>query len=118
MVVKGKINAVTIFACKSCSLLVDSVVSSVSVTNSPGVAIQVTGSAPMFQLDSTDGGTIFLGKDSLAAEITTAKCSNINVNLPVQGEEEGIFQEVPMPEMMLTKIVGGKLVTEVVEHIG
>lgn len=80
--------------------------------------MQVTGSAPTFQLDSTDGGTIFLSKDSLAAEITTAKCSNINVNLPVEGEEEGVFEEAPMPEMMLTKVVNGKLVTSIVEHAG
>ncbi|VDB95717.1 unnamed protein product [Peniophora sp. CBMAI 1063] len=118
VIIKGKINAITLFSCKSCSLLVDSVVSSISVTSSPGFAVQVTGSAPTFQLDSTDGGTIFLSKDSLATEITTAKCSNINVNLPVEGEEEGVFEEAPMPEMMLTKVVNGKLVTSIVEHAG
>ena len=99
-------------------MLVESVISSVSVTNSPSVTLQITGSAPTVQLDSTDSGQIFLSKDCLGAEITTAKCSSINISLPVDGEEDGIFDEKPLPEMLLTKIVDGKLVTTVVEHVG
>ena len=99
-------------------MLVESVISSVSVTNSPSVTLQITGSAPTVQLDSTDSGQIFLSKDCLGAEITTAKCSSINISLPVEGEEDGIFDEKPVPEMLLTKIQDGKLVTTVVEHVG
>jgi adenylyl cyclase-associated protein len=54
----------------------------------------------------------------LSAEITTAKCSSINISLPVEGEDDGIFDEKPVPEMLLTKIHDGKLVTTVVEHVG
>jgi adenylyl cyclase-associated protein len=104
--------------CIKTSVLVESVISSVSVTNSPSFTLQITGSAPTIQLDSTDSGQIFLSKDCLNAEITTAKCSSINVSLPVEGEEDGIFEEKPMPEMLLTKIQHGKLVTTVVEHVG
>lgn len=93
-------------------------ISSVSVTNSPSVTLQITGSAPTIQLDSTDSGQIYLSKDCLGTEITTAKCSSINISLPVEGEEDGIFDEKPLPEMLLTKIVDGKLVTTVVEHVG
>jgi adenylyl cyclase-associated protein len=99
-------------------VLVESVISSVSVTNSPSFTLQITGSAPTIQLDSTDSGQIFLNKDCLGVEITTAKCSSINVSLPVEGEEDGIFDEKPLPEMLLTKIQDGKLVTTVVEHVG
>ena len=77
--------------CEKTSILVDSVVSSISVTKSPNFAIQITGVCPTIQLDSTDVGQIYLSKDSLAVEITTAKCSSINVSLPVEGEEEGVF---------------------------
>jgi adenylyl cyclase-associated protein len=69
-------------------------------------------------LDSTDSGQIFLSKVCLGAEIMTAKSSSINISLPVEGEEDGIFDEKPLPEMLLTKIVDGKLVTTVVEHVG
>jgi adenylyl cyclase-associated protein len=135
ILIKGKVNGVTIGAyfqddfseagtqqvtvnCIKTSVLVESVISSVSVTSSPSFTLQITGSAPTIQLDSTDSGQIFLSKDCLGAEITTAKCSSINVSLPVEGEEDGIFDEKPLPEMLLTKIQNGKLVTTVVEHVG
>lgn len=76
------------------------------------------GTAPMIQIDSTDSGQIYLSKDSLGAELTTAKCSAINVSLPVEGEEEGVFQEQAVPEMLRTIVKDGKLVTTVVEHVG
>jgi adenylyl cyclase-associated protein len=136
ILIKGKVNAVTICAycqagftgklglndlivnCTKTSILVESVISSVSVTSSRSFTLQITGSAPTIQLDSTDVGQIYLSKDCLSTEITTAKCSSINVNLPVEGEEDGIFDEKPVPEMLLTKIQGGKIVTTVVEHVG
>jgi adenylyl cyclase-associated protein len=98
--------------------LIDSVIATISVMNSPSFALQITGSAPTIQLDSTDSGQIYLSKDCLGVEITTAKCSSINVSLPVEGEEEGIFEEQAVPEMLKTFVKNGKLVTEVVEHAG
>ncbi|KAH9038989.1 adenylate cyclase associated N terminal-domain-containing protein [Lactarius pseudohatsudake] len=118
VVIKGKVNAVTIVNCTKVSVLVESVISSVSVTNSPSFTVQITGSAPTIQVDSTDSGQIYLSKDCLRTEITTAKCSSINVSLPVEGEEDGVFEESPVPEMLLTKIKDGQLVTTVVEHVG
>ena len=104
--------------CKKTSVLVDSVISSVSVTASPSFTIQITGSAPTIQLDSTDSGQIYLSKDCLGVEIFTAKCSAINVSLPVEGEEEGVFEEKPIPEMFRTTVQNGALVTGIVEHSG
>ncbi|KAF7304653.1 C-CAP/cofactor C-like domain-containing protein [Mycena kentingensis (nom. inval.)] len=116
VVIKGKVNAVTLVDCVKTSLLVESVVASISVTNSPSFAIQITGSAPMIQVDKTDSGQIYLSKESLTAEITTAKCSAINISLPVPGEELGVFEEHAVPEMLKSVVVAGKLVTSVVEH--
>jgi len=104
--------------CTKTSVLVDSVISSISVTASPSFAIQITGSAPTIQLDNTDSGQIYLSKSCLGVEIFTAKCSAINVSLPVEGEEEGIFEEKPIPEMLRTTVQDGVLVTGVVEHSG
>ncbi|CAK5277761.1 unnamed protein product [Mycena citricolor] len=118
VVIKGKVNAVTLVNCTKTSVLVDSVVSSVSVTNSPSFALQILGTVPMIQLDSTDSGQIYLSKGSLGAEITTAKCSAINISLPVEGQEDGVFEEQAVPEMLKSVIKDGKLVTSVVEHIG
>ncbi|KAJ6455732.1 cyclase-associated protein [Mycena sanguinolenta] len=118
IIINGKVNAVTLVNCVKTSVRVDSVVSSISVTNSPSFALQITGSAPMIQLDSTDSGQLYLSKDSLNAEITTAKCSAINISLPVEGEEEGIFEEQAVPEMLRTVVKDGKLHTTVVVHVG
>jgi adenylyl cyclase-associated protein len=71
----------------------------------------------MIQLDSTDSGLIYLPPESLGAEILTAKCSAINVNLPVDGEEEGVFAEQALPEMLKTVVQNGRLVTSIVEHV-
>ena len=89
-----------------------------SITNSPSFALQITGSAPTIQVDSTDSGQIYLSKDCLGVELTTAKCSSINVSLPVEGEEEGVFAEQAVPETLKTVVKDGKLLTTVVEHIG
>jgi adenylyl cyclase-associated protein len=137
VIVKGKVNAVTLGVFSLCpntaqtenniflvvrssktSVQVESVVSSISVTASPSFAVQVIGTAPMIQVDTTDAGQIYLSKESLTAEITTAKCSAINVSLPVEGEEEGVFSEHPIPEMLKTVVKDGKLVTSFVEHSG
>lgn len=136
VIIKGKLNAVTLskrsghqliselsttFApvnCTKTSVLVESVISSVSVTKSPSFQIQITGTAPTIQIDSTDSGQIYLSKACLGVEITTAKCSAINVSLPVEGEEDGIFQEQALPEMLKSVVKDGRLVTSVVEHVG
>lgn len=105
--------------CTKTSILVESVISSISVTASPSFELQITGNAPTIQLDTTDAGQIFLSKACLeTVEIVTAKCSSINVSLPVEGEEEGVFEEKPVPEMLRTVVKNGKLVTTVVEHSG
>jgi adenylyl cyclase-associated protein len=118
VIIKGKVNAVTLVNCTKTSVLVDSVVSSVSITKSPSFALQITGVAPTIQIDSTDSGQIYLSKQCLGVEITTAKCSAINVSLPVEGEEDGVFEEQAMPEMLKTVVQNGKLVTTIVEHAG
>lgn len=118
VVIEGKVNAVNLIRCTKTAVLVNSVVASISITASPSFTLQVTGTVPMIQVDTTDSGQIYLSKESLTAEITTAKCSAINVSLPVEGEEEGVFDEYPVPEMLRTVVKDGKLVTTVVEHVG
>lgn len=114
--IKGKVNGVSIVSCTKISLLMDSAVSSISITNSPGFTVQITGSVPTITVDATDGGQIYLSKVGLDVEIVTAKCSAINVSLPVQGEEEGIFEEKPIPEQVKTVIRDGKLSNSILEH--
>ncbi|BGP13845.1 hypothetical protein JCM10213_002482 [Rhodosporidiobolus nylandii] len=116
--IKGKINAVSLVNCPKTSVLIDSAVSSLSVSNSPSFTVQILGKVPTLLLDGCDSGQVYLSRESLDAEIITAKCSAINISLPVEGEEDGIFEEKAVPEQLKTVVVNGKLVTTVVEHSG
>lgn len=122
--IKGKINAVQMTNCTKTSILVDTLVSSLEVTGSPSFAVQITGRAPTILLDSCDSGQIYLSDKSLDSEIIAAKCSAINVSLPVPGGEEGEFEEFALPEQLKHTVdaMGGKgksrVKTEVVAHTG
>ncbi|GAC95666.1 adenylate cyclase binding protein [Pseudozyma hubeiensis SY62] len=122
--IKGKINAVQMTNCTKCSILVDTLVSSLEVTGSPSFAVQITGRAPTILLDSCDSGQIYLSNKSLDSEIIAAKCSAINVSLPVAGGEEGEYQEYALPEQLkhtvdnLDPKAKSRIKTEVVAHTG
>ncbi|GAA6051829.1 hypothetical protein JCM3770_005487 [Rhodotorula araucariae] len=116
--VKGKVNAISLVNCPKTSILVDSTVSSLSVSNSPSFTVQIVGRVPTILLDGNDGGQVYLSRASLDCEIVSAKCSALNVSLPVEGEEDGVFDEKAVPEQFKTVVRDGRLVTSVVEHSG
>lgn len=96
--------------------MMDSAVSSLSITSSPSFEVQVTGSVPTVQIDTTDSGSVYLSQACAeTVEIITSKTSSINIQVPSDG---GDYEERPVPEQMKSKIVKGKLVTEIVEHAG
>lgn len=117
IILHGKANAISIDNCTRLQMLVESLVSSVDVIKSPNFALQVTGALPTIMLDQIDGASIYLGKESLATEVFTSKCSSINIVLPPERDEDD-SSECPLPEQMRTYIKGGKLVSEIVEHVG
>lgn len=104
--------------CPKTSILLESTVSSLSVSNSPSFTVQILGKVPTILLDGNDGGQVYLSKESLDCEIVSSKCSALNISLPVEGEEDGIFEEKAVPEQFKTVVKNGKLVTTVVEHSG
>lgn len=117
--IKGKVNAVTLVGCTKTSILLDSTVSSLSLTNCPSFAVQILGVVPIIMVDSTDGGQIYLSKASAGVELITSKTSGLNVSVPKAGGEEGDYDERPVPEQMKTTIASdGRLKTEIVEHAG
>ena len=117
IILKGKANAISIDNSPRLQMLVDTLVSSVDVIKSPNFAIQITGKVPTILLDQVDGGSIYLGADSLATEVFTSKCSSVNVVLPPEKDEDD-SKEVPLPEQIRTFVRDGKLVSEIVEHAG
>ena len=98
-------------------MVIDSAIASLSITSSPSFEVQVTGSVPTIQIDTTDSGSIYLSEMCMeTVEIITAKTSSLNICVPTG--DDGDFEERPVPEQMKSKIVKGKLVTEIVEHAG
>jgi adenylyl cyclase-associated protein len=114
----GKGNAISIDSSTKTSLVIDSLVSSVDVIKCPSFALQVLETLPTVLLDQVDGATIYLSKDSLATEVFTSKCSNVNIYLPPAVESEDDYSENNVPEQLRSYIKDGKLVTEIVEHKG
>nr|ODN89009.1 adenylyl cyclase-associated protein [Cryptococcus depauperatus CBS 7841] len=113
----GKINAITMVGCRKTAIVLESAVSSLSITSCPSFEVQITGSIPTIQIDTTDSGQIYLSKECMKViEIITSKTSSINISVPTG--EGGDFEEKPVPEQMKTKVVDGKLITEIVEHAG
>jgi len=104
-------------ACKKTAIIVDSAVSSLCITSSPSFEAQVTGSVPTIMIDTTDSGQVYLSQACMeVVEIITSKTSSINISVPTG--EDGDFEERPVPEQMKSRVVKGKLVTEMVEHAG
>lgn len=104
-------------SCSKTSILLDSVVSSLSITSSPSFTVQILGTVPTILIDTTDSGQVYLSKACLDnVEVITSKTSAINVSVP-EGED-GDFVERAVPEQIKSVIKGGKLVAAIVEHSG
>lgn len=112
--INGKCNNVIVDSCKKIGVVFDSTVSGCNVINSSGVRIQVLGAVPMIQVDKTDGCQMFLSKDSINAEIVTAKSSEMNVLVPKDDDD---FVEMPIPEQFKSVINGLAIITNPTESV-
>uniref|UniRef100_A0A8C0IMN7 Adenylyl cyclase-associated protein n=1 Tax=Chelonoidis abingdonii TaxID=106734 RepID=A0A8C0IMN7_CHEAB len=111
---KGKINSITIDNCRKFGLVFDNVVGIVEVINSRDIQIQVMGRVPTISINKTEGCHIYLSEDSLDCEIVSAKSSEMNILIPLNGD----YKEFPVPEQFKTAWDGSKLVTEPAEIVG
>lgn len=118
IIIHGKANAISIDNSPKLSLIVDSLVSSVDIIKSSCFAMQVLGTLPTILMDSVDGAQVYLGKDSLGTEIFSSKSTGINLNILDTSKEDGDYKEVPLPEQIRTWIDSGKVLSEIVEHVG
>ncbi|KAJ8923727.1 hypothetical protein NQ315_010308 [Exocentrus adspersus] len=116
LIVKGKINSITVDSCKKTAIVFDSLVSVIEYINCQSVQTQVFGKVPTISIDKTDGCQIYLSPDSLDVEIISAKSSEMNILIP---KGNGDYTEVPIPEQFKTTINPNKtLKTVVVENKG
>jgi len=117
VIIKGKVNAVTLDGCKKVGLVCDNIISSVDVINCQSCQVQITGKAPTVSIDKTDGLQVFLSKDGLDTEVFSSKSSEMNILIPGKTEDADLV-EVPIPEQFKTTMAGGKFSTTIVEHSG
>jgi len=117
VVIKGKVNQVTLDGCRKTDVVIDSVISSIDLVNSQSCKIQITGKAPTVNIDKTDGVQLYLSKEALQAEILFAKSSEINVLAPGKNEDDDM-RETALPEQCKASWDGSKFVTTFVEHKG
>jgi adenylyl cyclase-associated protein len=101
--------------CKKTAVVVDECISGLDIGNSQSIQAQVMGKLPLVSIDKTDGCQVYLSKDSLSADIVTAKSSEMNIMIP---KANGEFNEVPLPEQFKSKWNGKTMVTEPTEIAG
>jgi adenylyl cyclase-associated protein len=115
ILIKGKVNAISVDACKKTGVLIDSVVSTIDIVNGKSISVQITGKAPTMAVDKTDGLQVYLSKDSIDLELLSAKSSAINFMVPTA---DGDFVEHAAPEQLKIQFWGNKLLASAVEHRG
>lgn len=116
IVIKGKINAVVIDDCKKTAVVFETLVASCDIVNCNSVEVQVTGKVPAISIDKTQGLQLYMSKDSLDSEIYSSKSDQMNILIP-GADANADLVELAVPEQYVTKIRGGKLVTECSSHV-
>ncbi|KAJ6256993.1 hypothetical protein Dda_7876 [Drechslerella dactyloides] len=115
--IKGKLNAVSMNECEKANVVLDNLVSSIDVIKSKKFAFQILGSVPTITVDQSDGGTLYVGKESLGIEVYTSKTTAFNVYVPGEREDDD-YVECPIPEQIKSSIKGRGVLSEIVEHAG
>lgn len=110
VVVKGKANSITVDSCKKVNLAFDDIVSFVEFINCQKVQAYPTGKVATITIDKTDSIQLFLRKDSLNAEIISAKSAEVNAC--IVDEKTGDYKEYALPEQLKTVWSGNQFKTE------
>lgn len=110
IIVKGKTNSITVDSCKKVNLAFDDIVSFVEFINCQKIQAYPTGKVATITIDKTDSIQLFLRKDSLNAEIISAKSAEINAC--IVDESTGDYKEYPLSEQLKTTWSGNQFKTE------
>jgi adenylyl cyclase-associated protein len=108
-----RVKSIIIDNCEKVNIITKDVISIVELVNSDRCQIQTNGRVNMLSIDKCNGVMLHLNKESIGAEIVTAKSSEMNVQIPDDQGDEYDTIEIPIPEQFESKIVGRKIVTKV-----
>jgi len=114
IIVKGKMNSITLDNCQKTNLIFESLVAVCDVVNCKSVKIQILGTVPTVQVDKTDGFNVFLNEKTMHTTLVSSKSSEMNVSIPVG--TEGDYKEFPVPEQYVTSYKDGKFSTVTSGH--
>jgi hypothetical protein len=106
LLVKGKINSVTLVECKRVQVSLTSVVANVEIINCLNTDIQVAGTLPSASIESSHCTNVYLLDSAAArlAEIVTTASSTTNINFPDESDESEIVERA-LPEQFVTRLV-------------
>ncbi|CAI5944064.1 unnamed protein product [Closterium sp. NIES-64] len=113
----GKVNNITLDKCTKTAVVFQDVLAACEVVNCSGVEIQCEGTAPTLAVDNTSGCQLYLAATALAAAITTAKSSEINVLVPGP-DAETPWVEHALPEQFVSELKNGTFITTPISHSG
>jgi len=118
--IKGKANNITLDKCAKTGVVFEDVLATCELVNCVSMQVQCTGACPTVAIDKVDGCQVFLGPKSYGAEITTAKCSEVNVVCVPDERSDADAIETPVPEQFVTTRdpKTGKWVTVPMGHSG
>jgi adenylyl cyclase-associated protein len=118
--IKGKANAITLDKCVKTGVVFQDALATCELVNCVSVQVQCTGAVPTVAIDKVDGCQVFLGPQSYGAEVTTAKCSEVNITCVPEAGDESDPVETPVPEQFVTTrdAGSGKWVTVPMGHSG
>jgi len=108
-----RVKSIIIDNCEKVNIITKDVISIVELVNSDRCQIQATGKVNMLSIDKCNGVMLHLNKESIGAEIVTAKSSEMNVQIPDDQGDEYDTIEIPIPEQFESKVVGRKITTKV-----
>jgi adenylyl cyclase-associated protein len=115
--VNGKINAITLDACKKTSVVFENAIASLEIVNCVSVNVQILGKVPSITIDKTSGGSLILSPEGMDIDIITSKSDALNVVIPGKTAGDDPI-ELPIPEQFVSRVSGFKLHTESVKHTG
>lgn len=112
MEVRGRVRSIALDSCRRVTLVCDSTLGEVELTNCQEVKVSVRGRVAAMSIDRTDGAHVFLESgESRGCEFTTAGSSNMLVSL---SEPDG-YTEFALPEQFKMVIDGGSVKTTAVD---
>jgi len=115
--IQGKFTTLAATNCKKVGIVFEKVIGSVEINRCSSLQVEYTGQGSnLFQIDQSEGITIFLKKEDNFAEIVSSKCSEMN--LIVNGDEESKEFSIPSQFITIYDENQQRWITRPTDHVG